>query len=424
MPFFHLPTLALVLERPAGLALLALPILLWLFLRRREEPRVEATGLFTIWRELAAGDARSSEGGARRLTLRAWWLVAALSFGALSVSGPGAEQPPQLETYELIVDRSPSMYLPLSSAGGRRRYDAAVEAAVAWLDGAGVPGASRRWTTAGAEGARGQGPPESWSEPPAFAAPELRAAVPSSSTCVTDRRGEHPGGQFVSGGMAIPGWVGEASGRAIRWDGASLVEGQTLAPRRVAVDGALAPRLERLVEFWCAERGHARVDSSDSRVELRLRVPIGTARAVEASGIDWSLAGSAVALAEVPERTGSEPWLTDSGGEALVHSGPSGTIHVGLVELGTLGGDPAAFAVAWGELLDRSLPPRRGIVPLAERVDAGGPSRVEPRPVTAGAPGAQGGPPLAAWLALVALVAGAVAFRPSGAPRSVPPGAL
>ena len=411
-------TLGLVLERPAGLALLALPLLLWLFLRRREEPRLEATGLLTLWRELAAGDVRAAEGGARRLTPRAWWLVTALLLGALAVSGPRPERPPRLESYELVVDRSPSMYLPLAAAGGRRRYDAALEAALTWLDDQGVADEARRWTSAGADAVRGARPPAAWSEPPAFPAPELEPAGFSAATFLTDRRQDHAGGQFVSGGAAIAGPIGEAAGRAIVWDGAALVEGEALPPRRVAINPRLAPRLRRLVEFWCAERGHTPVSPGGGPPSLSLRTPEGEARAVEAEGVDWSLVGRSVGLAEGPG-----VWLVDLGGAPLVRAVAPGVLEVGLLEITRLGGDPASFAVAWGELLDASLPPRAGAVSLAERADAGGPSRVEPRPAAPGLRPDSGWPTWASWLALAALLAAAVAFRPAALGRPLPPGA-
>ncbi len=408
-----------MLERPAGLALLALPLLLWLFLRRREEPRLEATGLLTLWRALTAGDLRAAEGGARRLTPRAWWLLFALLLGALAVSGPRPERPPRFGRYELVVDRSPSMYLPLFATGGRRRYDAALEAALTWLDGAGVAAEARHWSSAGSEAVRGTRPPEAWSAPPAFPAPELEAASSAGVALVTDRRRDHSGGQFASGGAAIPGTIGEAAGRAILWDGESLLEGDALPPRGVAVDPRLALRLTKLVEFWCAERGHVRVGTGDGAVALRLRVPIGDARAVEAAGVDWSLEGRAVELA-----AGPGAWLTGSGGEPLVRTAAPGELEIGLVEVARLGGDPAAFAVAWGGLLDASLTPRAEVVSLAERADAGGPSRVDPRPRAEGLEPVSGRPTSASWLALAALLAAAVAFRPAALGRPLPPGAL
>jgi hypothetical protein len=86
----------------------------------------------------------------------------------------------------------------------------------------------------------------------------------------------------------------------------------------------------------------------------------------------WRASGTSVGSAPTRDADGVlQSWLTDaSGTNPLVTAGP-GRIAIALRSLGTLAGDPAAFAVSWSQLFDDSALLPSGCVPLSERISAG-----------------------------------------------------
>ena len=88
-----------ILERPAGLAALALPLLLLLWARRPTAPLRVATGTLELWRSTTDGAPPRSASGARRVPPRIWLLAAALAAGALAVAGPRRSVPPPQVTW-------------------------------------------------------------------------------------------------------------------------------------------------------------------------------------------------------------------------------------------------------------------------------------------------------------------------------------
>jgi hypothetical protein len=101
--------------RPLGLpALIAVPIVWWLASRSARPPRV-STGTLEVWREVTRSQPNDSE--ARRATSPALWaLLAALVCGALALAGPRDVSAAGPMTWRVVVDRSPSMYLPVEAS--------------------------------------------------------------------------------------------------------------------------------------------------------------------------------------------------------------------------------------------------------------------------------------------------------------------
>jgi hypothetical protein len=393
------------LERPLGLALFAPPLLLWLWLRRRREPATRLTSRLPLWARLAAEDPREASGGGRGVPPRARLLLAALVLGALAVAAPAPDGVAGTADVVIVVDRSPSMHLPHPDGG--TRLERALELAAEVLGRAGVPDDARVWRTAGEAPTRGAAPPPAWRGRPSAPAPEPDGVGDAGATLLTDRWRPHAGPEIAVGGDAVPGPVGEAGGREVLWDGEALVEGRELPPRRVAVDPAVPARLRRLVELWAQERGHA-LTGSRGEAELALDLAGGEAVPGLVLAPGWGLRGRLATLDGPGER-----W--PSAEAPLVRRAGPGALELAPVELEEVLGDPAALAVAWGQLLDAALPPRADEVPLAERGPAGE-ERVlspEPRP----GPGRGPGVPAAAWLALAALLLALAARRPGTGPR-------
>lgn len=393
------------LERPLGLVLLVPPLLLWLWLRRRREPATRLTSRLPLWRRLVAEDPREARGGGRGVPPRARLLLAALCLGAFAVAAPAPVRGAGTDDVLLLVDRSPSMHLP-HPAGGTRLGRALALASEA-LGRAGIPAEARVWSTHGEAPARGAAPPPSWRVRPASPVPEPDGVAGAGATLVTDLWREHAGPQIAAGGAPVPGPVGEAGGREILWDGEALVEGRELAPRRVAVDPALAPRLRLLVELWAEERGHV-VVGRDAGSELAIGAAPGVALPGQTGAAGWVLRGRLAALEGPGARWPSEE-------APLVRQAGPGVLEVALVELEEALGDPAALAVAWGRLLDHAVLPRAEEVSLAERRSAGE-ERVVP-PARRPGPGRGPSVPAAAWLALAALLLALAALRPGSGPR-------
>ena len=386
------------LERPLALSLLLLPLGLWLWLRRPREPRVALTSQLHVWRQLAEQLPREASSRSRGLPPRARWLLAALGCAALAAAGPGRRDAAGLEPVRVLVDRSPSMFLEHPSGGSR--LEVALERALELLDG--VAPTERLWSTPGEEPAMGAAPPAAWLTAPPSVRRSPTPAEAAGALLVTDLWQEHEGGQVASGGSPVPGVVGEAEGRTLVWDGELVAPGTELRPRTVAVSAQLPGELRTLLELWVEERGHE-LTPPGRPADLELTLAPGPATPGQLSGAGWTLSGQLV-------QAGSGEGSPGVGLAALVVSPGPGRLEVRLHRIDQLSGDPAGFAVAWGQLLDESLPPRAGVVSVEERLAAGEarsappelvPLRTRPR-----------GPDPAAWLALAALLLAVVALAP------------
>lgn len=401
-----------ILERPVGLAALALPLLLLLWARRPTAPLRVATGALELWRSTTDGDPPRTASGARRIPPRTWLLAASLVAGAVAVAGPRRSVPPPQVSWTLELDRSPSMYLPVAAGAAQTRYDLALERALEELERLDAGPEERRWTSSAGESARGATPPRAWAVAPAVAAPELSAGrgdrIPISDRL--DPEGLSVTGGVASGGAAVPGIVADSGGRRVLWNGAALVDGGPSPSRRVRVDAGIAAELRELVELWCAERGLSVLDDG-GEVALWIEVPPSAdERSVRVLAEGWGLRGRA----RVAAADGDAAWSALDGTPVAWSSGP-GRLGVALTQVEAFEGGSAALALDWARWLDAHLLPAADVVPFAERQAAGA-----ARTWSFRTPAAEAGttqvadavPAPAAWLSLAALALALAALAP------------
>jgi hypothetical protein len=139
---------------------------------------------------------------------------------------------------------------------------------------------------------------------------------------------------------------------------------------------------------------------------------VAEARALTLGAAGWRAPGTAVAAG--PRAPGEEDlWRarTADGGEVAVLCGRPGRVRVFLRTLEEPEGDPAAFALACGQLFDAFARPREEVVPLGERADAGAAEVLRGAPPSADDAGADAGKGVAAILAGVAALLALVAAR-------------
>ena len=368
--------------RPDWLAALALPLAVWWLARRPRPPAETATGTLAVWREAAA---EALPAAARRRA--PWLLLAALCLGALALAGPRTLV--SGSPWRVVVDRSPSMHLPVTAAGGATRLERALALAEAELERRGAR-ARRYLAYDGVEfvTAEGDGLPPAWRRAPALPHPEPDwARIDFSRTLwVTDREpatAPRQAGLVLSGGDLVPGPAAVApDGTLLDFDGQSLrPSAERAAPRALWIDAAVPDPVRDLAELWAEERGLALAPGPDADdVALSLAGPPSGARQRIAAGRDgWELDASALpgGLPRAAARgrpPGSDfelaatPWLAEP--VILVQSAP-GRIELAFDESTEPRGDPAAFALSWSALFDACLLPPREVVPVAERLAAG-----------------------------------------------------
>ncbi|MFN0007627.1 MAG: hypothetical protein ACKVXR_06940 [Planctomycetota bacterium] len=332
--------------RPLGLLALALPIAVLLASRLLARPSEIATGTLEVWKRVLAAQPRASPRSRRRIPPAVWMLAAGLALGALALAGP---RKPSSAARELrvLVDRSPSMELPLG-AGTRR--DRATELARKWID-ENLPRGSRvEWLEQrGAFGPEDDRPDTLWVTDAAPQPPPERA------------------GLVASGGGTVPGAIAVDGTTRFDWDGDRIVEVPMGAPkRRVLVSGELPVPIAGVLAAWADARGAIMGTGDDPGASLVLRTGVsGPSRDVEVGRDGWK-AGATAAGAPPPLPT----WLEDREQRALVCFEP-GRIESALVSMSDPEGDPAAFAVSWARLFDDAVLAPPGVVELGERRAAG-----------------------------------------------------
>lgn len=401
-------TFGLVLARPLGLAGLALVVVAYLLARRGGSGPLVWSSTAELWSGSSSEERPSP--ARRRLS---WpvrlWLLAALA-ACLALAGPGASGPGAGRTWTVLVDRRPAMHLALSADSNRTRLDSALELASAVLADVRAPGDRvlwRSWSDAGLEEAWGE-PPAEWLEPPASPAPAPdwfaldREGVLFVSDALPPGAGQRAG-LALAGGEAVPGSVARIPGGDVRFDGSGLGAAPAAGPplRARALDGVPAP-VRRALEAWALARGLELVVAGPCELELgaagsETPVPAGVAGH---EGWTW-------ALASARGEPRGEPWLTGSGGAALVAWRP-GRVELVRGFVGEPMGDPAAFAVSWARLFDAALLRPLALAGVADRRARGAARRREPLPPRAvsRAPGERALP----WDSLLALLAAGLAL--------------
>ncbi len=384
--------------RPAGFLALVVPLIVVLFASRRRPPREVPTGAFALWKAVAAEASSSSKARKRGLPRQLWWLVLALVLTALAIAGPRRLVAQASAPWTIVLDRSPSMYLPLGPGGAEPRLVHGVREAQAWLDELGVPPQARSWTDGERSAPRGTGPPaEFLSAPLAPAPPPSWARFDGPGRLWISDAEPQPAASAASvllvGGAAIPGEVGGG----LAWDGARLAPSSG-ATRGGVFASELPPVVQELLSLWCEERG-LEFTSDERAARLRVYGLHPGAPEVSSHGRDGWRARGAWQPGGAPrsdEWGRLEEWLAPQ----LVTSA-AGRIHIACEGTMELSGDPAAFAVSWSKLFDERCSPAPGVVALAER-RAAGPAR---RSLGAPAPGSPARQDEAAWEAWLLLAA-------------------
>lgn len=402
------PPLALVFLEPAALLGLVAPLILLALALRRRDPREAYLGTTRFFTEQESGAT-----GKRKRSVPLWLVAAAaaLALGVLALARPGYEsQPPKGVLLEVVIDQSPSMYLPYRAAGAEADTPTQIptDAAARRIDVAWD--SFRRWAEdyeGKLEGevylALGPGDPVHWQdarlpEVPVKAEPEVPWMVHDSPSTIwltdSSRHAEdrQRAGLFASGGDAVPGPVSLGAEGGIYWKADGTTEYREGLGRRgwVRVGPNVPAPVAELVEIWAKARGlrfGAPADSDPSAVELSVRcVPSleagatsATPRASRAGRDGWEAEWLVVSSAAAPPRLGAgrRPWLFDSDGNVLVSQAP-GQIELGFQGLNGLPTDDAAFAVSWVELFDRARLSSSQVVEPSERRAAGPAASVPP----------------------------------------------
>jgi hypothetical protein len=197
----------------------------------------------------------------------------------------------------------------------------------------------------------------------------------------------------------------------------------------VIATSALPEPIDAFVATWAEARGHSYArgprgpsgpnDNDEIALELR-RAADGPERTIDAGRDGWRAHGVVRGTARLFDDDGDlETWL-EHDGLPIVTRGP-GRIEIAWSDMERPSGDPAAFAVSWGALLDDALLPSPSVVPLAERM-ASAPARFEPprAPPAGGSRAAalDAEPKIAAWLSLAALALALAAWQAKARPSS------
>jgi hypothetical protein len=374
--------IGLEFARPWWLASLAVPLLVWWLARRRRPPPHTPPGTHPVWREAAAG---APAPALRRRPDR--FLLAALFLGAAALGGPRTPRAGE-SAWRVVVDRSPSMYLPhprggtrLERAWGLARAELersrAVERGFVAFDGADFV------RVAGAD------IPAAWlGRPwPPHPEPDWARMDLQRTLWVTDAEpasGRRRAGLARSGGDAVPGPAAVAAdGALLVFDGRDLARSsERAAARSLELGPGVPPVIRELASFYAAERGLSIAEPSAAAVALRIAGPApGPRVALRIARDGWEMdvrcASTTPSGAEADPAAppGADfplalrPWPA-SAGEGLVRCA-SGRIELAFDEASEPRGSPEAFALSWSALFDAHLAPPREVVEAAERLSAG-----------------------------------------------------
>ena len=417
-------------SRPQGLFALILPILVIARAFVRARPEERATGTLALWQRAFAANAAG--GSRRRLELPLWLVLLALSLtaGALALAGPRKRPPEESATWHVVLDSSPSMFLP--TGGGKSRLELACEELRVRLADSAVTSEATgiEWVRPRPDGVVERSLdtlPESWLRNPRNAWPETDWTPWDRAGHIwltDDARGLEPdvAGVMASGGDLVPGPVAIHGTTRIDWDGERLLEVAYGAERSfVACSSDIPERLRELFAVWARERGfEVRTDDRESDSCL-LRFDTageGTDRELSAGRDGWSLSVSGRAL-ELGAARAAECWLATTDGACVV-SWERGRVTFALVDGRiVLSGAPESIAVSWASLWDQALLEPNTTVDVGERASAGPASWRAPVTARSEAPARGESDYTVAWIALASLALALLALiaRLSRGPR-------
>lgn len=391
------------LERPWVLASLVLVIgVLW----RSWQAGVPAgrlLGTLRFWpdQELSGDHLR------RRIPPARWALAGAMVAAIAGLAGPVWNEAQQTAAWTVIVDRSPSMGLPLSEdkSRGQGAWDLARDH---------LPRGANLIFVAGdapQDQQEDKGPPSTWAVTLASPEPDWVRFDSEGTIWLTDRKPQvvpRYASLVHSGGHPVPGVVARDSEQELVWDGQREVLRPTRAgPLHVEIVGLGDSHLAALARLWVENRGHRLSAESPALViefPRQASAPTEDVQSVAQAGWEWR-----GFLTEPPR---GRPWIfaQPSGSPAVAWS--PGRIEVAFFEQGDPGGDLQGLARSFAALCDRALVPGPGVVSALERRGAGEQGVMGPLAVGA----SQGGPAgskssqLQVLLASVAAVCGCLAL--------------
>ena len=371
---------------PLCLWLLAVPLVaLWLGARGGAVLAL-VTGTLESWRAAERNRPAQVE-RKRRVPPALYCLAAALVCAALALARPERVAAAAARRFTLVVDRSPSLYLV---EGGRTRIERALEPVREWIARERIGKDELVWI--GAQGL------EDALRAPATLQPEIDwpRYDRADALWLGDRFDPQPklAGFSSSGGGAVPGPIAREGSARLDWDGERVLRVEhafAAGELGCAIDARLPEPLRELARLWAERRGLAAGGSALFSFTLE---QAGAPREVELARDGWSAqarVGSALAPA-----AGETSWLA-AGGPCVLAA--PGQVRCSIVALEEPAGDPAAFAVSWGELFDSVLLDPPGVVPLSERTARGAPAWRAP--AGSGATGEGSERPLGGWCALL-----------------------
>lgn len=404
----------LVLDAPAWLALLALPLALAWWTARKSAAPDEPTGTLELWRA-AQLEAPHAARGAWRWPLRTLFALAALVAACLALTQPVWRPRSGPVVWRVVVDARAALGLPApaevgASAWGQTRAQRALELATGALERVREDGDRAEWWLVSGEHvlATSSTLPSNW--PPldeqlcGHSAPTWERYDELGTLWVTDCGAAlepRHAGLAASGAAPTPGVIARWPGRAVEWNGSASMELDDPAPLvALALDARRGP-LGRALAAWCSARGASLCDPASCGDAASLRVEFAALDAVErcAGGrAGWRLAGRCGVLE--PSARPHNVLLAEDGARARpLLRVERGRVASALEPDAELSGDGAAFAVSCAEAFDRALLPIAPVVALEERQRSEAPRELAPR-----RPADPGAPPrdLAGWCAAAA----------------------
>lgn len=398
--------LAMTFLEPWGLLALAAPAILLVLGWSRDHSQESYLGTARFFEAEVRGD-----GGRRRRALPGWLILAAASLvlAALALARPGvAPVPPRGVVVELVVDRSPSMFLPVRVGGDPpeevgRRIDVAFESFRAWAaayearegmlvlvrasDGALTP-----WRDVDVPE-----PPRLAAAAPTWSAFDAPGVIWISDAEPADGKRVHAG-VFSSGGAAVPGPISIGPAGAVVWKAPGVTEfhPELGSSRLLVMEPAVPALLQEVARLWAGERGLQVVEGHRGDVSREAELRILGPASEPTPGVAGSGAASLrptgrdawrAMVQRAPEpSSGSDgpgggpapaPWLIGAHGETLLAWSP-GVIECYFWRFITPPDDEAAFAVSWVGLFDRARLAPAAVLAPAERGAAGSPVQAPP----------------------------------------------
>ncbi|MFT5284597.1 MAG: hypothetical protein ACI8TQ_000754 [Planctomycetota bacterium] len=400
--------------QPFVLAGLLLPLLLLLIAKSKVRPLQRATSSLRLWRRLNESQPIASASSRASIPPTLWLFTVALASAAMAASQPRMQRTSAGRTWQVVVDRSPSMFLnmlpahpyselnvlgepsridrdlcPVTPPGSALRIEVALDAALVVLSDAWRAGDQLTYSSPGRvpfESDRLEAPPAQWLSPDLWpsARPEFDSFDAAGYLLVTDRALPiQRANLFASGGAEATGLIGRRGNQQLLWRGGEVLDELAVPPRFAIAPVSGLGAVGELFKVWCSTRGfeltHAPSAVESSQPALVLSPTSFNSvetRTVEVGREGWKLRvelrSNSTAFDSVQSLR--NVWLT-AAGQGLVSWRP-GQISIewaatSNAELGRPTGDPASFALSWSKLFDEAVLPEPRSASLVERQAAG-----------------------------------------------------